>query len=59
MAVLLACLTAIILTVTAPAIGLTWDEPAYIAGADSGAAWFGVVVENPPQSLQPETIERY
>jgi hypothetical protein len=59
MAVLLACLTAIILTVTAPAIGLTWDEPAYIAGADSGAAWFGVVVENPPQALQPETIERY
>jgi 4-amino-4-deoxy-L-arabinose transferase-like glycosyltransferase len=59
MAVLLACLTAIILTVTAPAIGLTWDEPAYIAGADSVAAWFGVLVENPAQAFKPETIERY
>ena len=58
-AVLLACLTAILLTATAPAIGLTWDELAYIAGADSYAAWFGVLVKNPSQALSARVIDQY
>ena len=58
-AVLLACLTAVLLTVTAPAIGLTWDEPAYIAGADSAAAWFGLLSRDPLQALSAGGIERY
>ena len=58
-ALLLACATAILLTVTAPAIGLTWDEPAYIAGADSIAAWFGVLIKSPGQAFQSETIDQY
>ena len=58
-AILLACLTAVLLTVTAPAIGLTWDEPAYIAGADSAAAWFGLLIQHPIQALSPTGIDRY
>jgi 4-amino-4-deoxy-L-arabinose transferase-like glycosyltransferase len=58
-AILLACLTAILLTVTAPAIGLTWDEPFYIAGADSYAAWFGVLVKSPSQAIRAPVIDQY
>lgn len=58
-AFLLACLTAILLTATAPAIGLTWDEPFYIAGADSYAAWFGVLVKSPAQALSSASIDQY
>jgi 4-amino-4-deoxy-L-arabinose transferase-like glycosyltransferase len=58
-AFLLACLTAVLLTVTAPAIGLTWDEPYYIAAADSYADWFGLLVRNPSQALQPTVIDQY
>ncbi|MGD0807107.1 MAG: glycosyl transferase, partial [Anaerolineales bacterium] len=46
-AVLLACLAAIILTITAPAIGLTWDEPAYITSSESYMGWFTALVKNP------------
>ncbi|PKN92154.1 MAG: glycosyl transferase [Chloroflexi bacterium HGW-Chloroflexi-6] len=58
-ALLLACLTIILLTVTAPAIGLTWDEPAYIAGANSVAGWFEALAENPGQAFGPEIIQKY
>jgi 4-amino-4-deoxy-L-arabinose transferase-like glycosyltransferase len=58
-AILLACLTAILLTATARDIGLTWDEPAYIAGADSYAAWFGVLVRDPARALRSGSIEQY
>ena len=58
-AALLACFTAILLTATAPAIGLTWDEPFYIAGADSYAAWFGVLVKSPAQALSAASIDQY
>jgi 4-amino-4-deoxy-L-arabinose transferase-like glycosyltransferase len=58
-AVLLACLTAILLTATAPAIGLTWDEPNYIAGADSYAAWFGVLLKEPARAFSYAIIDKY
>ena len=58
-AILMACLVAVLLTITAPAVGLTWDEPAYIAGAESAAAWFGLLVRHPLQALGPAEIERY
>ena len=58
-AILLACLTAILLTVTAPSIGLTWDEPAYIAGADSYASWFGVLISHPAQAFTSRVIDQY
>jgi 4-amino-4-deoxy-L-arabinose transferase-like glycosyltransferase len=58
-AFLLACLTAILLTATAPAVGLTWDETDYITGADSYAAWFGVLVKHPVQALSTGVIDQY
>jgi 4-amino-4-deoxy-L-arabinose transferase-like glycosyltransferase len=58
-AILLACLTTIILTATAPAIGLTTDEPTYINAADSYAQWFYILVKRPVQALQAETIDTY
>jgi 4-amino-4-deoxy-L-arabinose transferase-like glycosyltransferase len=58
-ALLLGGLTAVLLTATAPRIGLTWDEPAYIAGADAIAGWFGSLVRHPVQAFQSETIARY
>jgi 4-amino-4-deoxy-L-arabinose transferase-like glycosyltransferase len=58
-AIFLACLTAIILTITAPPIGLTWDEPVYISGAESYIGWFGVLVKNPALAIKPETIDMY
>ena len=58
-AILLFCATTILLTVTEPAIGLTWDEPFYIAGADSYAHWFAVLVRDPIRALKPATISIY
>ncbi len=58
-AFVLACLTAILLTATAPAIGLTWDETDYIAGADSYAAWFGLLTKSPAQALNPVITDQY
>ena len=58
-AILLACVTTIILTATAPAIGLTTDEPAYIAGSDSYARWFWVLGKDPARAFKAATIETY
>ncbi len=59
MAVLLACLTAVILSATAADIGLTWDEPVYMVGAESYASWFDQLVKNPARAVKPETIDQY
>lgn len=58
-ALLLAILTLLLLVLTAPAIGLTWDEPAYIAGAKSIAGWFQNLVRQPQQMLSEGAINRY
>jgi len=58
-AILLACLVAVILTSTSSTIGLTWDEPMYMTAADSYAAWFDVLAHKPTQAFQSETIDRY
>jgi 4-amino-4-deoxy-L-arabinose transferase-like glycosyltransferase len=58
-ALILACLTAIILTATAPAIGLTTDEPAYIVAADSYARWFYLLVKEPGRALNPAAVTNY
>jgi 4-amino-4-deoxy-L-arabinose transferase-like glycosyltransferase len=58
-AVLLACLAAIILTITAPAIGLTWDEPAYITSSESYMGWFTALVKNPSVAFKAYTIDSY
>ncbi len=57
--VLLASLTAIILTITAPAIGLTWDEPAYISSSESYVGWFKVLFKDPGSAFKDGTIDHY
>jgi len=47
----------IALLVTEPQIGLTWDEPAYIAASESYVAWFGKLLTDPRYALSPEGIQ--
>jgi 4-amino-4-deoxy-L-arabinose transferase-like glycosyltransferase len=57
--ILLACVTAIILTVTAPDIGLTYDEPVYIQAAQSYTRWLGMLARQPALALSAKTIDAY
>jgi 4-amino-4-deoxy-L-arabinose transferase-like glycosyltransferase len=56
---LLACITTILLTATAPAIGLTTDEPTYINAANSYARWIWMLAKDPARALGPVTIASY
>jgi 4-amino-4-deoxy-L-arabinose transferase-like glycosyltransferase len=58
-ALLLAVVTLILLISTAPQIGLTWDEPAYIAAAKSYTTWFGQLFDDPSEALSDSTIDFY
>jgi 4-amino-4-deoxy-L-arabinose transferase-like glycosyltransferase len=58
-AVLLAVLTIALLAVTDPNIGLTWDEPAYMAAAESYVGWFRLLFSRPGIALRPDAIEQY
>ena len=50
-AALLAVLSVVLLTATAPDMGLTWDEPTYIVAAERYMAWFGELFTNPAYAL--------
>jgi 4-amino-4-deoxy-L-arabinose transferase-like glycosyltransferase len=58
-AALLAVLTIALLAFTDPDIGLTWDEPAYMAAAESYVGWFPLLFSHPGAALRPTAIERY
>jgi 4-amino-4-deoxy-L-arabinose transferase-like glycosyltransferase len=58
-AVLVGIIILILLLVSAKDIGLTWDEPAYIAAARSYTAWFGELFTHPGQALSDESIQQY
>jgi 4-amino-4-deoxy-L-arabinose transferase-like glycosyltransferase len=58
-AALLAVLTVALLAITDPAIGLTWDEPVYMAAAESYVGWFRLLFSHPAAALRPDAIERY
>ena len=58
-AILVACLTAIILTTTAPGIGLTWDEPYYIATSVTYLGWFKFLAKNPLGAFSAGVINQY
>lgn len=49
----------VVLTLTAPHIGLTWDEPAYIAASESYMGWFNILKASPQLAMQPPVIEGY
>ena len=57
-ALLLAVLIAILLVATDRDIGLTWDEPAYIAASESYVGWLGLLVRSPGTALHAQSIER-
>jgi 4-amino-4-deoxy-L-arabinose transferase-like glycosyltransferase len=56
-AALISILVFILLLATAPNIGLTWDEPAYIAAARSYMGWYGQVFTNPKQAFSEAAIK--
>ena len=49
----------ILLLATESHIGLTWDEPDYIAASESYVHWLGQLLDNPGYALSTEGIERY
>ena len=58
-ALFLAVLTVVLLFITEPQIGLTWDEPVYLMAARSYAGWFEHLATDPGDALQPGTIKRF
>jgi len=58
-AFLLAVFTLALLITTAPKIGLTWDEPAYIDAAKSYRAWFTEFFDHPSEALENTAIDFY
>jgi 4-amino-4-deoxy-L-arabinose transferase-like glycosyltransferase len=58
-AILIAFATLILLLVTNPDIGLTWDEPAYIGAAESYMNWYSRIFTQPGKMLSAEGINKY
>jgi 4-amino-4-deoxy-L-arabinose transferase-like glycosyltransferase len=54
--ILLSILVFVLLWATAPDIGLTWDEPAYIAAARSYMGWFGQAFTDPKEAFSEDAI---
>jgi 4-amino-4-deoxy-L-arabinose transferase-like glycosyltransferase len=55
-AVGLAALIVMLLTVTAPQISLTWDEPTYMVAARNHMEWFGTLLTHPSSALSGEGV---
>lgn len=55
-AILISILAFVLLSATAPDIGLTWDEPAYIAAARSYMKWYGQVFTDSTEAFSEEGI---
>jgi 4-amino-4-deoxy-L-arabinose transferase-like glycosyltransferase len=51
-------ITVVVLLLTTGGIGVTWDEPVYIASSNSYTAWYQQLVSNPVGALQPEAITK-
>ena len=58
-AMLLAAFTVVLLFLTSSQMGLTWDEPAYIAASESYAGWIGKLVTEPAYALSRPGIDRH
>jgi len=58
-ALLLAVFTLILLVATESKIGLTWDEPAYIAAAKSYRSWFTEFFDSPSEAMSQTSIDFY
>jgi len=55
-AVAIGLITVIVLLLTTGGIGVTWDEPVYIASSNSYAAWFQRLISDPIGAMNPEGI---
>ncbi len=58
-ALIITITTLIILVSTAPDIGLTWDEPAYITASESYMGWYDVLFANPKMAVSPVIIDSF
>jgi 4-amino-4-deoxy-L-arabinose transferase-like glycosyltransferase len=56
-AILVGILTAVVLVITSGAIGLTWDEPTYIAASESYNGWFHRLVFGPHGVLNRNVVD--
>ena len=56
-AIIVGVLTTILLILTSGNIGLTWDEPAYIAASESYSGWFQRLVFGPHGVLNQSVID--
>jgi 4-amino-4-deoxy-L-arabinose transferase-like glycosyltransferase len=55
-ATLISIFVFVLLLATAPNIGLTWDEPAYIAAARSYSDWYGQAFATPTEAFSGDAI---
>jgi 4-amino-4-deoxy-L-arabinose transferase-like glycosyltransferase len=58
-ALLLAVFAIVLLLITAPDIGLTWDEPTYIVAAETYPAWYGELIARPFDAISTVGIAKY
>jgi 4-amino-4-deoxy-L-arabinose transferase-like glycosyltransferase len=56
---LIALVVIMALLLTTQDIGLTWDEPAYIAASESYAEWFRLLFTRPGHALSGEKIDQF
>ena len=56
--ILISIMVFTLLFLTAPDIGLTWDEPDYIAASESYLGWFGQLFSLPGKAIQENSIEQ-
>jgi 4-amino-4-deoxy-L-arabinose transferase-like glycosyltransferase len=58
-AIWLASFTCILLIVTSPHIGLTWDEPTYIVAAKTYLSWFEKLFSQPGLALSSDGVHEF
>jgi 4-amino-4-deoxy-L-arabinose transferase-like glycosyltransferase len=57
-AVVIGLITVVVLLLTTGGIGVTWDEPVYIASSNSYAAWYQRLVSDPVGAMNPGAITK-
>jgi 4-amino-4-deoxy-L-arabinose transferase-like glycosyltransferase len=55
----LAALTILLLLLSAPGIGVVWDEPTYFVAAETYPGWFSELLTQPVQALSAEGVAAY
>jgi 4-amino-4-deoxy-L-arabinose transferase-like glycosyltransferase len=58
-ALLVGVIATMLLLLSAPSIGLTWDEPSYIVAGESYIRWFGRLVRDPAYAFSDPGIMEY